>query len=89
MVPVFWITDSADAALRVDLVLLAVVDTLTIVVIAWLAWRLAGRVAAIISAAIWAVSPVAVSMALGGLETSLAIFLQVTLVAVWIRAVRS
>ncbi|MGZ8734564.1 MAG: glycosyltransferase family 39 protein, partial [Acidimicrobiia bacterium] len=86
MVPVFWLTDSADAALRVDLVLLVLVDTLTIGVLAWVAWRLAGRVAAVVAAAIWAVSPVAISMALGGLETSLAIFFQVGLVASWIHA---
>ncbi|MGZ8766394.1 MAG: hypothetical protein ACXW2C_11970, partial [Acidimicrobiia bacterium] len=86
MVPVFRLTDSADAALRVDLVLLVLVDTLTIGVLAWVAWRLAGRVAAVVAAAIWAVSPVAISMALGGLETSLAIFFQVGLVASWIHA---
>ena len=86
MVPVFWLTDAPDAALRIDLLFLVLVDTLTIGMLAWVAGRLAGRVAAVVAAAIWAVSPVAISMALGGLETSLAILLQVSLVAIWIHA---
>ena len=32
MVPVYWLTDNPDTALRIDLALLVVVDTLTIVV---------------------------------------------------------
>lgn len=86
MVPVFWVTDSPDTALRLDLALLVVADTLTILVLAWVAYRFAGRVAAVAAAALWAISPVAVSMALGGLETSLAILLAVSLVAVWMWA---
>src|SRR5262245_57154945 len=86
MVPVYWLTDNPDTALRIDLVLLIVVDTLTIVVLAWIAYRFAGRVAAVVAAALWAISPVAVSMALGGLETSLAILGAVGLVAAWIWA---
>ena len=85
MTPVFWFTSSSDAALRFDLVLLVIADTVTILVIAWVAHRLAGRVAAVAAAAMWALSPIAISMALGGLETSLAILAQVGLVAVWIR----
>jgi hypothetical protein len=86
MTPVFWLTNSADAALRGDLALLVVVDTATIAVLAWVAYRLAGRVAAIVAAALWAISPVAVGMSLGGLETSLAIFLEISVVALWIWA---
>src|SRR5262249_5688781 len=43
----------------------------------------AGRVAAVAAAALWAISPVAVSTALGGLETSLAILCAIALVALW------
>jgi hypothetical protein len=86
LVPVYWLTDNLDLALRIDLALLVVVDTLTIVLLAWVAYRFAGRVAAVTAAALWALSPVAVSMALGGLETSLAIFCAVALVAAWIWA---
>jgi hypothetical protein len=86
MVPVYWVTDNPDTALRVDLTLLVLVDTATIVVLAWLAFRVAGRVAAITAALLWAISPVAVSMALGGLETSLAILCEIGLVAVWMWA---
>lgn len=86
MTPVFWLTNSADAALRADLTLLVVVDTATIAVLAWVAYRLAGRVAAIVAAALWAISPVAIGMSFGGLETSLAIFVEISLVALWIWA---
>ncbi|MGZ6906187.1 MAG: ArnT family glycosyltransferase [Acidimicrobiia bacterium] len=86
MVPVFWLTDNHDAAVRVDLALLVLADVLTIVVLGWIAYRLAGSTAAVIAAGIWALSPIALSMALGGLETSLAIAAEVTLVALWIRA---
>lgn len=86
LVPVYWLTDNPDTALRVDLALLVVVDTITIVVLAWVAYRFAGRVAAVTAAALWALSPVAVSMALGGLETSLAILGAMGLVAAWIWA---
>ena len=55
MVPVYWLTDNPDTALRIDLALLVVVDTLTIVVLAWVAYRFAGRVAAVTAAALWAV----------------------------------
>ena len=40
--------------------------------------------AAIVAAVLWAISPAAVAMALGGLETSLAIFFEISLVAAWI-----
>ena len=86
LVPVYWLTDNLDLALRIDLALLVIADTLTIVVLAWIAYRFAGRVAAVTAAALWAMSPVAVSMALGGLETSLAILGAVALVAAWIWA---
>ncbi len=84
LTPVFWITNSADTGLRVDLALLVVVDAATIVVLGWIAYRLAGKVAAVVAAGLWALSPVGVAMSLGGLETSLAMFCEVGLVAVWI-----
>lgn len=86
MVPVYWVTGDLDAALRIDLALLVVVDTATIALLAWVAFRVAGPVAGVVAAALWALSPIAISMALGGLETSLAILAAVALVAVWLRA---
>jgi hypothetical protein len=86
LTPVFWITNSADAGLRADLALLVVVDAATILVLAWVAYRLAGKVAAVAAAGLWALSPVGVSMSLGGLETSLAMFCEISLVALWIWA---
>jgi Dolichyl-phosphate-mannose-protein mannosyltransferase len=85
MTPVFWITDGSSA-LRINLLFLVLVDAATIAVLGWIAYRVAGSVAAIVASGVWAISPVALSMALGGLETSLAIFFDALLVAVWIRA---
>ncbi len=86
MTPVFWLTNGTDAPLGADLALLVVADTAIIVVLAWVAYRLAGKAAAIVAAAVWAISPVGISMSLGGLETSLAMFFEISLVAVWIWA---
>ncbi|MDP9332537.1 MAG: hypothetical protein M3Q30_04390 [Actinomycetota bacterium] len=85
MIPVYWMTDSADAALRIDLLLLVVVDVMIVAVLSWIAFRIAGRIAAVVAAVLWAISPVAVTLALGGLETSLALLCEVSLVAacVW------
>jgi hypothetical protein len=86
LVPVFRATDRLQAAVRVDLALLVVCDVALVVVLAWLAHRLAGPVAAVVAGGIWALSPTAVVMALGGLETSLAMVCEFGLVAVWLWA---
>jgi hypothetical protein len=86
MTPVYWATGSLDRGVRIDLLLLAGADVATVVVVAWIAFRVAGRLAALVAAAIWAVSPIAITSAAGGLETSLAMFAAVALVAVWIAA---
>lgn len=94
LVPVHWVVDGLDGFVRADLALLVVADTVTIAVLGWVAWRIAaaatgpvaGKVAAITAALVWAASPVAISMALGGLETSLAVCFAALLVAVWVHA---
>jgi hypothetical protein len=86
LTPVFWVTNGTAVPLRADLALLVVADTATIAILAWVAYRLAGKTAAVVAAALWAISPVGISMSFGGLETSLAMFLQISLVAAWIWA---
>lgn len=86
MAPVFRLGASLDEALRIDMFLLVVADSLTIVVLAWIAYRLAGPAAAAAAAAIWALSPLAITMSLGGLETALAVLLEASFLAAWIRA---
>jgi MFS family permease len=85
-VPFFWVSSNPDVPLHAALVLLAVLDALTAVVLARIAYRFAGPVAAVVAAAAWALSPVAIGNALGGLEAALAILLEVTLVAAWLAA---
>ncbi len=83
MVPIFAIMESADMPLRAALLLLSAADVGSAVVLGLLARRLAGSAAGLAAAALWALSPVAVGNALNGLETSLALFCQLALVAVW------
>lgn len=86
LVPVFWVTDGLDAPFRAALVIGALADVATCVLLARLAWRLAGPPAAVLAAALWAVSPLALANALNGLETSLALACQLALVEAWWRA---
>ncbi|MCA9644753.1 MAG: glycosyltransferase family 39 protein [Polyangiaceae bacterium] len=81
--PVFAITSNPDAALRFVLILGAISDAFCIFALGDLARRLGGRHAGVLAAALWALSPAAVSNALGGLETSLALALELWLVVCW------
>jgi len=80
LVPVFWITSDPDMALRAAVVLTAVVDALSVFLIFRIANRAWGRAAGVAGAALWTVSPYAIANALGGLETSLAVFCVLLLV---------
>ena len=80
LVPVFWITSDPDMALRAAVVLTAVVDALSVLLIFRIANRAWGRAAGVAGATLWTVSPYAIANALGGLETSLAVFCVLLLV---------
>jgi hypothetical protein len=82
-VPVFFVTDDPDLPLRYVILLGALADVLTILLLARLARRVAGDDAALIAASLWAVSPLAIANALGGLETGLALCVQLALVEAW------
>ncbi len=86
MVPVYWVTDNPDHAVRADMAFLLLVDVAIVVLLAFLGRRLVGPVAGIVAAAIWAASPAAVRLAAGGLETTLAIACQLGLVLAWFYA---
>lgn len=81
--PVFWVTDDLGVPLRALLVVLALADAVTVVLLARLAGRLAGPAAALVAAALWAVSPYALSISLNGLESALALTMTLALVEVW------
>ncbi len=85
LVPVAWVTNRPDVLLRADIVLLLACDLAIVVLLAHIARRLAGPVAGLIAAGIWAVSPAALRVAVGGLETSLAMLCEIGLVALWMR----
>lgn len=84
--PAFWFTDDPGWPLRTVLVLLALADAVVVVLLARLAARAAGPVAAIVAAALWAVSPYAMSVSLNGLESTLALAMSLALVEVWCAA---
>lgn len=86
--PMFWLTHDPDKALRADIGLLLICDLAIILFFAHIAHRLAGPLAAVVAAGVWAVSPMALVMAAGGLETTLAMLCELGLVAAALAAVR-
>lgn len=84
MAPVFWIAHDPDTALRIDLIFLVLCDLASVVLIGLVARRLGGTFAGIVAAATWALSPVAVFNALGGLEASLAVSLELAVLLSWL-----
>lgn len=87
--PVCWLTRDPDVPLRATLVLLSFVDAALVLALAALARLVAPKrphLAAITAAAIWTFSPLAISYALGGLETSLALLMSALLVLAWAHA---
>ncbi|OGD21796.1 MAG: hypothetical protein A2W03_11605 [Candidatus Aminicenantes bacterium RBG_16_63_16] len=86
IVPVFKIYHTPDAPLRIALILSSLLGLVNAGLLGRIAWRVAGYPAALAAALIWAVSPVAISASLDGLETSLALALSLTLTELWCRA---
>jgi hypothetical protein len=78
---------SRDGLVRATLLFLAICDAFSVILLARLARRVAGRTAGFVAAALWACSPIATGVALGGLETSMALLLGLVLVDAWLRAV--
>ena len=79
-VPVFWLVRGTTAPFVAALVIGAIADAATIWLLGRIAGRLGGPVAQIVAAALWALSPLAIANSMNGLETSLAVALQLTLV---------
>lgn len=85
MVPVYWLTNNPDLGVRFDLALLLAADVGVVVLLFFLGRRLGGLVGGGVAGFVWAVSPNAIRVALGGLETSLAIFVALAVVVAWLR----
>ena len=89
LVPLAKLLPGPDGLLRATIVLGAVADTVVVGLIARLLLRgRGGRTAALVGAFAWAISPVAIGNALGGLETSLALACTLAFVDLWCRAQR-
>lgn len=87
LVPFARLLPGPDGLLRATLVLGALADTVVVGLLARLLSRSrGGRTAALAGALAWAVSPVAVGNALGGLETALALACTLAFVELWCEA---
>ncbi len=86
MVPVFKVFHSADAPLRCVLIFSSLFGLINVLLLGRIAWRIAGYPAALAATAMWAVSPIAVSTSMDGLETSLALAMSLALTELWCRA---
>ncbi len=73
LTPVYGLAVDDDAVVRICIVLTALTDVLAVWLVVRVTSRSWGPVAGSIAGALWAVSPLAVANALGGLETSLAV----------------
>jgi hypothetical protein len=91
LVPVFALTHDPDVPLRAAWLLLALADGALALALGALARRASpvhGQLAAATATVAWAASPLAISYALGGLETSLALLLGALFTLAWCRARR-
>lgn len=85
--PAYWVTNDPMAPLRWAWVLLALVDVASALLLARLARRATGHpIAALSACAFWALSPMAIANAMGGLETSLAVMCELACVEAWCAA---
>ena len=84
--PMFVVSSDPDAPLIAALLLLSIVDIGTAFLLARLARRWFNETAALLAAASWSFSPIAISNALNGLETSLALCLQLAALLAWMRS---
>lgn len=83
LTPVFWLTSSLDVPVYASCALGSLADAASAFLLGCLALRLSGRPAAFATTLLWALSPVAISNALNGLETSLALSLELLLILIW------
>ncbi len=89
LVPFAVVFKDPDLLLRIDIILLAFFDSLNIILIALLSKRLFvnnDSFLSLLAALFWAVSSTAIGNALGGLETSLAVFLTLLMIEFLYRA---
>lgn len=86
MVPAFKFFHNVDAPLRYALILSSLLGLINAALLGRIAWRIAGVPAALAATAMWAVSPVAISTSMDGLETSLALAAALTLTELWCQA---
>jgi hypothetical protein len=85
LTPLAWTTSQPDALVWAAACLGALADLVVLILLARLTARLATPRAGLLAAALWALSPIAISNALGGLETTLALALSLACVSAWPR----
>lgn len=73
LVPVFWLLQDPDAALRAAILIGAAADAGSVYLLYRIGSRTISPTAGLLAAAFWSVSPLALANALNGLETSLSL----------------
>ena len=86
LVPLFWFTRSLDVPVYAACAVGSAADALSTWLIGTLAARIGGWRAGVASALLWALSSLAIANALNGLETALAVSLELAFVASWLSA---
>lgn len=86
LIPVSLLSSNPDVLLRFALLLLAVCDSVNCILLGILTSLWQNRRAGILSALMWAFSPVAILNALNGMETSLSLTSALLLMLTWLRA---
>lgn len=85
LVPVFALTTDPELPIRAALVFLGSCDAVNAMLLGWLVKEWKGPAAGLVAAGLWAISPIALENALGGLETALALTALLTTLALWTR----
>ena len=83
--PLFWLLDGTDPPLRATLLGLGVLDVAVALLLGRIVVRVAGPVSGWLSAAAWLTLPQAMRLAMGGLETTLALLMTLAVVELWSR----
>ncbi|MFZ5891521.1 MAG: hypothetical protein ACOY0T_10760 [Myxococcota bacterium] len=84
LVPVFWFSRALETPIYASWILGSVADALSTFLLGALAARIGGRRAGVATALLWGCSSIAIANALNGLETSLALALELGLVSAWL-----
>ena len=83
LVPLFTLIKNPDCQLRVDLIFTCLFSIINIFLISLIVKLYSDSLRALLAGLIWAISPISISNALCGLETSLSLLFILTIIILW------